>query len=90
MRATAVNQPWYSRGAWPLVVEETDDSAGRLEDGRGLGLGAMVGALCIGSALPHVIVGVPWQVRSDPNNKHATTPSIDLLCDEPAPPSNLH
>ena len=58
--------------------------------GRGLGLGAMVGALCIGSALPHVIVGVPWQVRSDPNNKHATTPSIDLLCDEPAPPSNLH
>ena len=29
--------------------------------GRGLGLGAMVGALCIGSALPYVIVGAQWQ-----------------------------
>ena len=29
--------------------------------GRGLSLGAMVGALCVGSALPHVIVGVQWQ-----------------------------
>lgn len=30
--------------------------------GRGLGLGAMVGALCVGSALPHLIVGVQWQI----------------------------
>ena len=29
--------------------------------GRGLGLGAMVGALCVGSALPNVIVGVRWE-----------------------------
>ena len=29
--------------------------------GRGLGLGAMVGALSVGSALPHVIVGAPLQ-----------------------------
>ena len=29
---------------------------------RGLALGAMVGALCVGSALPNLIIDVPWQV----------------------------
>jgi MFS family permease len=30
--------------------------------GRGLGLGLMVAALCVGSALPNVLIGARWQV----------------------------